>query len=179
MRLQLPILLIALLLLWLPSAAQAQSASIAAAHLDRVGFLEGRWEGTGWIDLGPAGRHEFRQQEEVRRTAAGAVMVIEGEGVESLPQGGERQVHNAFAVLSWDPGAERYRIRAWRGDGAEVEDSPEIAASSLVWGFQGPHGPQVRFTVRIVDEVWHEVGEHSMDGETWRPFLEMHLRRIR
>jgi hypothetical protein len=83
----------------------------------------------------------------------------------------------SVAVLSWDPAGSRFRIRAYRAGGGEVEDTPSVTENGVVWGFDDPRGGHVRFTLRLVDDVWDEVGEFTPDGITWQRFLEMRLTR--
>jgi hypothetical protein len=37
----------------------------------------------------------------------------------------------------------------------------------------------IRFTIEFDEKRWHEVGEASGDGSTWRTFMEMNLERVR
>lgn len=161
-----------------PSTSFAQVENKAADRMRQLDFLTGEWEGTGWIVMGPSGRHEFRQREVVRGVAGGTVLVIEGLGVSTEAGGGEEAVHQAFAVISLDMERDRFRMRAYRADGGEVDVEPTIGYGKLVWGFRDPRGPEIRFTVEVKGDTWHEIGEVSMDeGATWMQFFEMTLRR--
>lgn len=162
-----------------PSPSFAQVANKAADRMRQLDFLTGEWEGTGWIVMGPSGRHEFRQSEVVRSVAGGTVMIIEGHGVSTDADGSEQVIHQAFAVISLDTERDRFRMRAYRAvDGGEVEVEPTVGAGKLVWGFRDPRGAEIRFTVEAKGDTWHEIGEVSMDdGATWMQFLEMTLRR--
>ena len=174
-----PRTLLAVLGLALAGAAGDVSAQqpAAAADMQRLAFLEGQWEGTGWMVMGPGGRKEFSVRESARWGAGGNVMVLDGLGVEKLEDGSERPVHQAFAVISWDPAAAAFRLRAYRAGGGEVEDAPVVGGHGLVWGFRDPRGGHVRFTLRFTADNWHEIGEYSPDGAAWTPFLEMRLAR--
>lgn len=165
---------LALVALGAPVTAQQPAA---APEMRRLAFLEGVWEGTGWMVMGPSGRKEFSIRESARWGAGGNVMVLDGLGVEKLGDGSERPVHQAFAVISWDPAASVFRLRAYRAGGGEVEDTPAVSENGLVWGFREPRGGHIRFTVRFTDDTWHEVGEYSPDGATWQSFLDMRLER--
>lgn len=146
-------------------------------EMRRLAPLVGEWEGTGWVQLGPNGRQPFTVHESARWAAGGTVLVLDGLGLTKLDDGSERPAHEAFAVVSWDPAGGRYRMRAYRAGAGEVEDTPTVSDGGLVWGFSDPRGGRVRFTLSFDDRGWHEVGELSPDGVTWRPFLEMHLER--
>jgi hypothetical protein len=173
---QLRVLAFGLALAALAGPVTAQQPTVAA-EMQRLAFLEGQWEGTGWMVMGPGGRKEFSIRESARWGAGGNVMVLDGLGVEKLADGSERPVHQAFAVISWDPAASVFRLRAYRAGGGEVEDAPVVSDNGLVWGFREPRGGHIRFTVRFADDTWHEVGEYSQDGATWQSFLDMRLKR--
>lgn len=174
------------LLVLLPTGAAAQNAARngpetegpdAAAAMQQLAFLEGEWEGTGRMAMGPGDASEFSIRETARWGAGKSVLVLDGLGVERLPDGTQRPVHQAFAVLSWDPASRAFRVRAYRAGGGEVEAVPDVTDHGLVWGFTDPRGARIRFTVTVEDGVWHEVGEFSRDGATWQQFLEMELER--
>lgn len=55
---------------------------------------------------------------------------------------------------------------------------PEISDTTFVWGFE-VEGGEVRYTITLGGDTWHEVGEFSPDGgKTWLPTLEMTLMRV-
>jgi len=174
-----PMLLLCLVLGVAGSAAAQAAPSPGVNELQKLDFLLGDWQGEGWIVLGPGPRHTFRQRETIQRKAGGAVVQIEGLGLERR---GEQDVpiHQAFAVISYDSQAKRPRFRAWRADGGEVSCEPEFGDRSLIWGFTDPRsGVQIKFTIKL-DEAgqWVERGESSRDGKTWQQFLEMKLRKV-
>jgi hypothetical protein len=144
--------------------------------LEPVAFLEGVWEGGGWY-LAPDGkRHRFHQRERVELRFEGLVMVVEGEG--RLDDADGETIHQALAVLSYDPESRTYQWSAHRGDGKALLTTAEVRDGAFVWGFEAPWG-RTRFTIRETSEgEWHEVGELTRDGgETWMKILEMTLQR--
>lgn len=174
-----PLLLLCLVLGWSGTAAAQAAPPAGASELQKLDFLLGDWVGEGWIVLGPGPRHTFRQTETIQRKAGGAVVQIEGLGLERR---GEQDVpiHQAFAVISYDNQAKRPRFRAWRADGGEVSCEPELGDRSLIWGFTDSRSNlQIKFTIRL-DEAgqWVERGESSRDGQTWQQFLEMTLKKV-
>lgn len=179
------IALTVLVLSLLPQAAGAQSqrpggSSREEATLRGLAPLEclvGEWEGTGWMDRGPAGRSEFAIHESARWVAGGTVLVLEGLGTRRLDDGSERTVHEAFAVLTRSADGAGLRIRAFRAGGGEVDAQPALHQDGLSWGFDDPRAGRIRFTVRCSESTWQEVGEVSRDGTSWTRFLEMELTR--
>ena len=163
-----------------PAAAPAEGTAAADAAepkgdapMQPLAPMVGEWKGEGWIRTGPGEPVQFDSQERVESRLGGEALFIEG--THRAKDGGQL-VHQAVALLSHDASAGLYRFRTHvhgRGPGdfeGRVEDD------AFIWG--GAMGPgQMRYTIRIEDNRWHEVGELSQDGETWRPFFEMNLER--
>jgi hypothetical protein len=162
-----------LCLLALPAFAQAP-----IGELQKLDFLLGDWQGTGWIEFGPNQRHTVRQTEKIQVKAGGAVVQIEGLGLERRDEK-DVPVHQAFAIVSYDNEAKRFRLNTWRAGGGAIECEPEIGDKRLVWGFKEPRsGMQIRFTVKLdAAGRWVEVGESSRDGQNWRQFMELTLQK--
>lgn len=169
-----------LMVLALGSAgALAQPPELPTAQLaaiDRLAPMLGEWQGSGWIQMGPEGRSEFRQTESIREASGGTTVLVEGRGVADV-DGREVVVHDALAVISFDAAEARYRFAAHTGRGEHRDSELTIVDDgSMVWGFDTPRG-KVRFTIWIGEGTWREVGAFSSDGEQWLPFLEMNLIR--
>ena len=84
----------------------------------------------------------------------------------------------AFAVISAGDEPGLYRVAAWRA-GRFVDARAVVADGALTWGFATPDGGEVRYVIRQPEpDVWHETGAFRASGDdTWRPFVEMTLRR--
>ncbi|HEY6137748.1 MAG TPA: hypothetical protein VI670_08290 [Thermoanaerobaculia bacterium] len=159
-----------------PAVAQGPAAEKARVDaIAKLGFLTGEWAGEGWAATGRDQRATFKQTESVRTAAGGSVLVIDGLGVNA--EG--KAVHQAFAVVSYDAAASKYRWRAYTRANGEVDVEPAVGDGTLVWGFPVPGG-QVRFSIdRTPAGGWHEIGEFSRDGKSWFKTLEMNLERKR
>lgn len=160
-----------------------QLAAQSTPTPERLAFLVGRWEGEGWIERAPGQRHAFTQSERVERRLDGHVLVIEGVGWATVERGApDRVTHRAFGILAHDPERDGYRMYAWRVDGDRVrfvDADAEVVEDGLDWGFATPQGAAFRYRLRHTTAgEWYETGEISLDGATWRPFLEMRLRRV-
>ena len=164
-------LLLALTPFVVPVALAAQAHVAAPTQMQKLDFLVGEWRGEGWT-MGRAGRQTFAQTERVLRLVEGHVLVIEGLGKSSEGV----TAHQAFAVVSYDSAAAKFKARTFRAaDGTWRESDITVLERGFVWGFPTPQG-QVRFTMNLNDAgQWHEIGEFSMDGNTWRQFLEFTL----
>lgn len=162
-----------------PVLAQGSNGT-QVAEMRKLDFLVGDWKGAGWIEMGPGQRHDFIGVERVQRKLGGGVLLVEGLHKSKLPGKDEEVVvHNALAVLSFDEQAKLYRFRANLLDGRYTDAEAKVLSPGVMqWGFKSPNGPTIRFTISLTDKgEWHEVGELSMDGKTWRQFFEMKLQR--
>jgi|GEM_PF-309265 len=157
---------------------EAEAADRAPEAMSELAPWAGHWKGQGWIRMGPGEPVKIDSEEWIESRLDGAALVIEGK---HHAQADGRRVHHALALLSWDEAAGTFRFRthvAGRGPGdftGHVEDG------AFVWG--GPMGDpegagRMRYTIRIEDGTWHEVGDFSRDGETWNRFFEMTLKKV-
>ena len=170
-----------LLLLALTRASAAQGPPPSqVVEMKRLDFLVGRWEGEGWIALGPSGRHTFRQTENVERKLDGAALLVEGVGRSKDPGSAGAVIHNAFAVASYDRKAGAFKWYALRAGGDPVDTQLKVSENTLTWAAPTPGGGGMRFTIRLNEKgQWFEVGEFSRDGKTWQKFFEMTLDRAK
>ncbi|MCK6692733.1 MAG: hypothetical protein L6Q97_11600 [Thermoanaerobaculia bacterium] len=144
--------------------------------MQKVQFLEGRWQGAGWIQMGPQ-RHEFIVSETGVFKANGGVLMLEGVGRDAADT--SVIIHQALGFISWDQQNGKYLMRAFRADGNHVDADFHVADDgSILWGFTHPMAGQIRYTIRLDNGQWVESGEMSRDGKSWRPFLEMRLSRL-
>lgn len=167
---------LAAFLVSLPLAAQRPGAGAAAdSAMAPLAWLIGEWEGEA-VSLTPNGRSPGTAQETVEGRLNGRVLVMEGIGREPSAEGTGRVVHHAIGVLTYDPERGRYVLRALR-DGGVVDADATLTDGVFTWSFEVPGG-RIRFQIRQVNGEWHETGEYSSDGSTWRKMLEMKLRRV-
>lgn len=146
-------------------------------------YLVGQWKGDATTTLGPDRKEVIRQTEDVEYRLGGTILVVEGTGRGKLPGKDEEGiVFHAFAVMSYDAQKKEYRVKAYRKEGLSVDGyvKPTADAKGFVWGFKEPQrGFDIRYTLKITDKgQWHEVGEMSFDGKTWRNFFEMTLTKV-
>ena len=156
-----------------PLQAQAVMRTVEPTKMQPLDWLVGRWTGTGSLTTGPGARAEATVKETATRHAGGHVLMLEGLGTAD-----GQVVHDAFGVIWYDAEKGTHRMRGFRANGHAVETDIAVADRSIVWGFPGPRGGNIRFTVTHTDAgQWHEVGEFSDDGNTWHRFMEMTLSR--
>jgi hypothetical protein len=160
------------------AAAEGPDPRVAEA-LGKLDFLLGRWEGEGSFSMGPGEPKTVHITEHVNPNLDGMALLMEGHGVAPDPEtGGQVTVHNALGLVSYDPGAERYLLRAINRQGLTIDVAPEVDEGRLVWGFEAPRAGRFRYTVTLDKEGrWHEIGEINREGDTWTQFFEMTLTR--
>ena len=156
-----------------PLTAQAATRAVEPVSMKPLEWLVGRWTGTGSMMAGPGARTEAAVKETATRHAGGHVLMLEGLGTAD-----GKVVHDAFAVIWYDAEKGTHRMRGFRANGHVLETDVAVTDRRIVWGFPGPRGGNIRFTVTHTDAgQWHEVGEFSGDGSTWQQFMEMTLAR--
>lgn len=159
-----------------PQPPAAQRAAIA-----KLAHWAGDWRGAGWAMTGRDQRTEFTVDESVRLEIQGSVLVAKGVGRSRLPGGEEAVTHEALGVLSYDDRAGAYRFRTHDLRGVARDAEFRVTDTGAVWGFRDEErNADLRFTIVLQGDRWHEVGEVSIDGgQRWFRVLEMTLARVK
>ena len=166
--------LAAVALLGAIAADQPTSKEVQHREMKKLDWLVGRWKGTGWILMGPQGRHEFTQTETIEAKLDGLVLVIEGMG--KAKEDGST-VHAALAFVSYDHRAKTFRWHAFAPEG-QIDTEAKVGMDTLEWSLQIPQRGRMRYTIsRNEKGEWFEIGEMSQEDQTWRKFFEMTLRK--
>ena len=156
--------------------------SLQVEEMKKMQWLSGNWEGEGWMMFGPEEKHTFFQTETVTSKLNGLLLAIDGLGMLGTSDKGESKIiHNAFAVLSYDSGNQRFVMRAHKADGAFTEADAKVDENGdFIWGFNHPYAGEMKFTIRQNDKgQWYEMGEISSDnGNTWFQNFEMLLNKV-
>jgi len=109
------------------AADQPTSKDAQRREMKKLDWFVGHWKGTGWIQLGPQGRHEFTQTETIEAKLAGLVLVIEGSG--KAKEDGST-VHTALAFVSYDHRANKFRWHAFTPEG-QIDTEAKVATDTL------------------------------------------------
>jgi hypothetical protein len=152
-------------------AAEAQPAS-----LDALAFLCGHWEGAGWIQQRSPVAEKFRSTEVVEFKAGGRILSITGKHRSSAT--GEVR-HDAFAIISPATDGSGYRFTSFLATGESGEFAGRLENGAFIWEMNVPNGAKIRYTIRVVENEWREVGHYSTDGVQWREFFGMTLKRVK
>jgi hypothetical protein len=159
-----------------PARAQMPDGSASRAAMQKLDFMVGRWKGEGWMMRGNE-RVSTTMTEVVERKLGGVAFLVEGLGVVPGP-GAEspRVVHNALAVIVFDPQTQGYVLRSYISSGQWGDFALTPVAGGVSWSREVPGG-RIRNTARIGNGVWHEIGEFSRDGTTWMQIMELNLKQ--
>lgn len=153
-------------------------SGVVGEKMKDLAFLVGQWEGKGQMQMGPGPKLDAEVKESVQFRLSGNALLIEGLGTAKTSEGGPAEkVHEAIALVTWDPKQNKYVMHAMTRRAGHVEPTFELTGRTIVWGFDTGHG-QVRYTITINEKnQWVEVGDFSTDGKTWNKFFEMTLDR--
>jgi hypothetical protein len=144
--------------------------------MDKLKFMEGTWRGTAWMMRGNE-RSQTDMVEIVERKLGGTVLLVQGQGSVAEPGSGSRRtVHDALAVLSFDPRSGTYSMRSYIGSGQHGDFAVTLVDGGVSWTREVPGG-RIRNTARYTADEWNEIGEFSRDGTTWTQVMELKLRR--
>ncbi len=172
--------IICMILWFLPTILSAQSAdALQTEAMNKLDWFIGEWQGEAWTKMGPANPDTVIMVEKIKKSLNGTIILVEGVGREKTSMGEPgKVVHNAFAVISYDEKAQKFRWQAWRVLGGYFNESePIITQDGFSWSIKTPRGI-MRYTLKLTDKgEWHEVGEYSRDGEEWQKFFNMLLSR--
>ena len=155
---------------------QSVFAAETSTHtIEALSFLNGTWEGNGWIRQGPSAPQNFNSQEVVETKAGDRVLTITGRHT-AADTG--RLVHDAFAVVSPGASAQSYRMQSYLASGQPGDFQAHLEQGAFIWESTDPRGGKIRFTIRVANDEWKEVGEYSSDGAKWHEFFGMSLKRV-
>jgi len=143
--------------------------------MNKLSFMIGTWEGTGWYQMGQDERDVFDIHETITEKLDGLLLLIEGHGTSN-----GQTVHKALAVISWDPDNEQYNFESHTYDGRSANATASLKGNVFTWGFDVPGRGSIQYVINISeDDEWIEKGSYSPDGEAWYPFMGMSLKRIK
>ena len=156
------------------AAEQPASRDVQRREMKKLDWFVGHWKGTGWIEMGPQGRHEFTQTETIEAKLDGLVLVIEGSG--KAKEDGST-VHAALAFVSYDHRANKFRWHAFTAEG-QMDTEAKVGTDTLEWTLDIPQRGRMRYTItRNEKGEWFEIGEMIHEDQTRHKFFEMTLRK--
>lgn len=159
-----------------PSNATGDTARARMAPLK---WLVGEWSGPATVTSG--GRSfTLTQRETVHEAAMGTVLLVQGRGSMTLPNGTERNVFQAAGLLTFVVDSSRFTWVSSGGTGHLGVTEATVSGSGFVWNLPPRGGKRTRYTISQTPAgEWYELGEESADGTTWAKIFEMTLKRQR
>ncbi|TVQ19419.1 MAG: hypothetical protein EA361_00785 [Bacteroidetes bacterium] len=159
------------LLFLVPAQAQKRETDrIAQQEIQKLAFITGNWEGTGWIIAEDGNRYNFDQTELVQFKLDDTALLIEGRGMRE----GEK-IHDALAVVTFNHQNQNYTFKSWLNSGLGGEFKAELIDNVFYWY----PGENMRYIIYINEKgQWYEKGEYNMGGDNWFQFFEMTLDKV-
>lgn len=160
--------------------AQSEYVQPDPSQIEAMKILDpwvGEWNGSGWSMTGPNQRSNFEIYEKIESRLQGQVLLIEGRG---MNESGDRMIHEALGILSYDPQDNTYKMRTYDLRGQVIDAEFHIEDDHYRWGFRDQEsGVLLRFYITISEDHWHETTEVSPDnGDNWYHIMEMNLTKI-
>lgn len=155
--------------------ANAQNARISKDEMKKLSNWVGEWKGEGWqMDQQTRERNTFSVVEKVESRLDGLALVVEGKGMS-----GDKIGHHAMAMIYYNVDKAQYDFHSIVMQGQTTMAKGTFnEKGEFIWGFEVPQG-EVKYTIKIEGDSWTESGAFSMDGNTWYPFMEMKLTRVK
>jgi hypothetical protein len=159
----------------LSPTAEAREAIARVAAL-----LEGKWQGHGTVTLGAHQPSRLACTLTVLPRADGTVLLMDARYSLTAPdEPGEAPEQNEIAVLSFDSPAHEYRFDVFFANGRHETGSAQLDGRVLRIVNAVPGVGFRRITIDLSSPaVYHETGERSRDGSSWKAYLDLMLKRI-
>ena len=168
------VLSLACLLVSIPLLAQIPVMSEAhKAALSQLDFMVGEWEGSGWMFTQAGKKETFEQTENIQWKLDGAVLMIEGQGKNE-----GKVVHDALAIISYNPRKEEYGFRSYLANGMSGDYPAKILAeNTMEWTIEAP-GRTITYIITLNEKgQWQEKGMMKMGEKPAFQFFEMTLEK--
>lgn len=152
--------------------ALAQPSPERAAAMKKLSFMSGVWAGPATGTSADGTTYSVHQTERMGPMLGGDVIVLEGRGYMADGTVG----FNALGIVSWDATAKKYELRSY-AQGYAGTFELTLTESGYVWTI--PMGPaSMRYTAKVVDGTWNEIGEYVAAGQPPAKVFEMNLKRV-
>ncbi len=138
------------------------------SELNKLSFMEGRWEGSGWTYGRDGVKHTFEQTENIQFKVDGTTLLIEGIG-----KANGEIIHNALAIISYNKEKEHYNFYSYMANGMSGDFKAGLIDGKLYWY----PTDFIRYIIFLNEQgQWHEKGEMNRGGN-WLQFFEMTLNK--
>lgn len=151
------------------SAVNAQEAG-NTRPAEVLGWMQGEWQGEGWIIDRGGVRRTFIVAESVRPAAQGHVLQIHGVG-----RSDGRVIHDAAGFVT--AGADGFEMRAVNMHGQALTASMQVTETGFAWQLpMGDYG-RVEYVAEYDGEHWIETGSWCPTGGECMQNFRMQLTR--
>lgn len=148
---------------------EVQTDSMAQQQISKLGFLRGRWAGSGWMMDRDGQKLQFTQSENIRFKLDSTLLLIEGVG-----KSGGIILHHALAVVSYNKMDRNYTFQSYLSNGRNGRFIAELISGKFYWY----PNENIRYVINLNEKgQWHEEGQMKRN-EDWYQFFEMILDRI-
>jgi hypothetical protein len=152
----------------------AQEPKEIVAAIRKLQFLEGVWQGKGWIQDGNTKRH-FNETETVSVKLGGTLMQIDVYGTSA--ESDSVIINSGLAVIRYNVTSKKYEMHFFQADGSVAEAQVIIKDKNTAEINLNRGSSYTRFVIGTRDNVWFEQAFTSSDGKDWEQFFEMKLVR--
>jgi hypothetical protein len=143
-----------------------ETDSISQAKISKLGFMVGKWKGSGWIMGRDQQQQHFEQTEDVQFKLDNTTILIEG-----LGQSEGFITHNALAVISYNKQDKHFNFQSYMSNGRSGNFKAELIGEKLYWYPMD----NIRYIIYIKEKgQWYETGEMNRNDQ-WFQFFEMTL----
>lgn len=143
-----------------------------------LAWMDGEWQGQGWVIDRTGQRQTFDVFETAEIRAGGHVVIVAGEGFAPAGAGREgRKVHDAagFITATGSPG---YQMRAITYQGHMQDADIALTGTGFEWSIDLGQEARVVYTTTYEDGVWSETGAYCSPQTGCMQNFSMRLERV-
>lgn len=148
---------------------QPSTTSLQSNAMSKVGFLQGRWEGTERVMMQDGRRQDCLSSDFAEAKLNGTVILFQGTlKVRMSPGTDPIIVYEGIGILSYDENAQNYRLVHFGSDGSNEAYECKLSGKTLLCERRDRDYSFVHITLGVDDMGrWIERGERSEDGKKW------------
>ncbi len=148
------------------NAQPRETDAVSKNEIIKLGFMVGKWQGSGWMMDRDGSKHHFQQQEDIQFKLDSTAILIEG-----LGKAEGKIIHNAMAIIAYNKTDSAYSFNSYLSSGLSGTYKAELHHNKLYWYLN----ENMRYVIEINKAgQWFEIGEMKR-GESWFQFFEMTL----
>jgi hypothetical protein len=167
--------ILAVLSIVLPQGQMPEGPSpTEVAAMKKLGFLEGKWEGTGWMQQGRE-RLECIGTETIQFKLHGKAVLIEGRFTDKVSK---KVVHETMGVVTFDEKSSKYDLHTYLFNRPNGSFELKVVENGFMWQMKPGNDIVIDYTMRLENGEWLEIGEVAVPGRPKMKFLELKLKKV-